>query len=234
MGKTWYTVGPLSLPPGPGQDKRSSEEVEFLDRMYERCGEQSVVYVGILLIAFGSVPWQTLPDKLWVVIDELIDHGVPFILARPSKSSHVPEEQKIKIRESGIGLEIGWADQEAILSHPATGWFISHGGWNSIQESFVHKVPCIFWPFHTDQPYNAAMISLKYEAGFELLSSFTAEAVREEVRHLLVKMKGDEGRVVRRNAESLALAVHESWGGGQESSTNLECFLKKFVDPVDL
>ncbi|KAK1230573.1 hypothetical protein PQX77_006310 [Marasmius sp. AFHP31] len=251
MGKTWYTVGPLSLPPSPsdddpgrgrGQDK-NSEEVEFLDRMYERCGERCVVY-----IAFGGVPWQTLPDKLWVVIDELIDHGVPFILARPSKMSHVPEDQKTKIRESGIGLEIGWADQEAILAHPATGWFISHGGWNSIQESFVHRVPCIFWPFHTDQPYNAAMISLKYEAGFELLSvreeesgppmrmreqSFTTEAVIEEVRGLLVKMKGEEGRVVRRNAESLARAVHDSWGSGQESTTNLECFLEKFVDPID-
>lgn len=34
-----------------------------------------------------------------------------------------------------------WAPQDAILTHPATGWFLSHGGWNSLQESFAARVP---------------------------------------------------------------------------------------------
>ena len=97
------------------------------------------------------------------------------------------------------------------------------------------------------------MISLKHKAGFELISvreegsgppmralsgggeqRFTAEAVREEVRDLLGKMKGEEGRVVRRNAESLALAIDSCWDREQESATNLESFLNRFVDPVGL
>ncbi|KAL0579714.1 hypothetical protein V5O48_002278 [Marasmius crinis-equi] len=246
MGKAWYTVGPLFFPRGQqaGAEFEKIQEIEFLDKMKALFGVHSVIY-----ISFGTVPWQTLPDKIWMVIDELIRDRTPFILARPSKLSHLPDEQKAKIKDSGIGLELRWADQEAILSHPATGWFISHGGWNSIQESFVHKVPCIFWPFEADQPYNAAMITLNYRAGFELLSvrhegsrqpfrckespeeqSFTAEAVRQEVKDLLVKIKADEGRVVRANAEKLSLEMSRSWEEGQGSFNNLQELLRRFVD----
>ncbi|KAF9260362.1 UDP-Glycosyltransferase/glycogen phosphorylase [Marasmius fiardii PR-910] len=244
IGKTWYAVGPLSLPPSKEQTGVVTREAEFLDRMKDLFGEKSVIY-----IAFGSASWLPLPDKLWIVIDELIIHHVPFILAHSSKLSHVPEEQKAKISGSGIGLELDWVDQDTVLVHPATGWFISHGGWNSLQESFVHRVPCILWPFGTDQPYNAAMITLSHQAGFELLSvrregggipfrcngkqnekMFTDEAVREEIRGLLPQLKGHEGQGVRSGAERLGRAILDSWNEGQESSRNLEHFLKQYVD----
>ncbi|KAG7085803.1 hypothetical protein E1B28_003343 [Marasmius oreades] len=244
MGKNWYSVGPLSLPPNKYAAAVATRETEFLDKMKGRFGEKSVIY-----IAFGSSPWLPLPNKLWIVIDELITHCVPFLLAHPSRSSHVPDEHTAKINDSGLGLEVEWVDQEAVLSHPATGWFLTHGGWNSLQEAFVHKIPCIFFPFSADQPYNAAMITLKHRAGFELLSvrekgskppfrcngasdekMFTDEAVRKEVRGLLVQLKGPGGQMVRNNAESLGRTMLSCWNEGQESARNLERFLRQFAD----
>ncbi|KAJ4481809.1 hypothetical protein C8R41DRAFT_959867 [Lentinula lateritia] len=41
-----------------------------------------------------------------------------------------------------------------LQSHPVTGWFITHGGWNSIQEerSSIEFRCKIFWPCQADQP----------------------------------------------------------------------------------
>ncbi|KAH7870647.1 uncharacterized protein C8R40DRAFT_1056377, partial [Lentinula edodes] len=86
--------------------------------------------------------------------------------------------------------------------HPATGWFITHGGWNSIQEVFFHRVPLILWPCQADQPYNAILMSRNHQAAFELISvrtgdrgcayptnskmpSFTPESAKEKFRALL-------------------------------------------------
>ncbi|ESK83933.1 glycosyltransferase family 1 protein [Moniliophthora roreri MCA 2997] len=244
--KTWISLGPLSLPPRNVHSDAVSEETKFLDEMAVRFGKRSVIY-----IAFGSIPWQTVPEKLWPVIDEFIAHRVPFLLAH---SSAIPDEQQKTIQGSGLGLLVKWADQERVLAHPATGWFITHGGWNSIQEAFFHRVPLIFWPNHGDQPYNAMMITLKHEVGFELLNVrkansgipyrsrngqdvapvFTDAAVREEIRVLLIQLKGEKGDRARKNFELLSRRVNIAWDDGGESSQNLESFLRCFVDKLEV
>ncbi|KAK7045957.1 hypothetical protein VNI00_006952 [Paramarasmius palmivorus] len=240
IGKVWYSVGPLSIP--PRIDNFREKEAQFLDKMAEQFGDRSVIY-----IAFGSIPWQTVPDKLWPAIDVFIAHGVPFLLANASR---VAPEKRQMILESGIGLAVEWANQEQILAHHATGWFITHGGWNSIQEALIHRVPLIFWPNHSDQPYNAAMVTLKHEAGFELLSirressgipyrshtgvveipSFTFEGVKQEITSLLTKLRTVEGSRIRANFEVVGQRINAAWDNGNESRHEFGLFLKSFVD----
>ncbi|THU79706.1 hypothetical protein K435DRAFT_875155 [Dendrothele bispora CBS 962.96] len=124
--------------------------------------------------------------------------------------------------------------------HPATGWFISHGGWNSTQEAFVYRVPQILWPFAADQPYNSALCRkftkpLSSSSMFKDLAKseqpkFTVDAVRKEIDDLLVKLKGEEGVVVRNNFEKLATAFLSGWEKKGEARQNMERFLKKYVD----
>lgn len=49
----------------------------------------------------------------------------------------------------------GWAPQQEILKHPATGGFMSHCGWNSTLESMVAGVPMLTWPLGAEQRVNA-------------------------------------------------------------------------------
>ncbi|KAJ3797423.1 hypothetical protein GGU11DRAFT_825431 [Lentinula aff. detonsa] len=166
--------------------------------MQENFGGKSLIYV-------------------WAVLEELVDTKTPCFFAHPSPWITLPSELETKITESVCGMELTWSPQEIILSHPVTGWFITHRGWNSIQEALVHRIPLIFWPCQADQPYNATLMSGNHQAGFDLFSvrtrdngvrlpsrykdapappCFTTEEAKEEIRALFKRIKDEEGVVV--------------------------------------
>jgi hypothetical protein len=106
----------------------------------------------------------------------------------------------------------------------------------------------IIWPFAADQPVNAAILGTAHRAAFELYSvrsgkatrqprrlegekpiDFSIYGVREEVRDLLLKLKGPEGVEVRKNAEKLGAAMTASWAKGGEAHMQVEAFLNKYA-----
>jgi len=60
--------------------------------------------------------------------------------------------------------------------------------------------------------------------------TFTVEAVREEIRDVLNKLKSDEGLVVRKNFEKMSKEFLSGWDEGGEARDSVERFLRKFVD----
>jgi hypothetical protein len=116
--------------------------------------------------------------------------------------------------------------------------------------SDTHSWHCrIFYPIQGDQPGNAALMSVGHEAAFELLTvrswigekipyrcrngpapDFSVKGVKNEMRTLLERMKGEDGKKVRDNMERLGEAYRKTWKEGGESRANLEIFLKKFID----
>ncbi|THU84356.1 UDP-Glycosyltransferase/glycogen phosphorylase [Dendrothele bispora CBS 962.96] len=246
LGQAIYTVGPLSLPDPPSGEK-GKQVVEFLDKMHAKYGEKSVIYMS-----FGTVFWPANPEKIWAAIEEILASGTPLVWAHPSPFCQIPDDKLKMFQDSEIAFETQWAPQEAILSHPATGWFISHGGWNSTQEAMLYRVPQIFWPQYADQPQNAATVVINHKAGFELievrtgehgtgkpyrfkdadpkdLPTFTVEAVRREIRDVLKKSKSDEGLMVRKNYEQLSKKVYSGWDEGGEARKNFDLFLEQVV-----
>ncbi|KIK52865.1 glycosyltransferase family 1 protein [Collybiopsis luxurians FD-317 M1] len=245
-----YPIGPLTLPTPKGKEDKSNdvEVVEFLDKMRLRSGKRSLIY-----ISFGTFFVPSEIEKVWAVIEALITSETPFIFAHASPLLSVTEEKKAWINNSGVGLELSWSPQQVILEHEVTGWFLTHGGWNSIMEAFESKIPLIIWPINGDQPLNAANLTLIHKAAFELIEvrggedgtkpllrfkdteytpSFTIEGVKEEFIGVLEKIKGEEGQVVRKNFEKLSEEMGKSWHDGGESNSNFNDFLAKFVDCI--
>ncbi|KAF8750337.1 Glycosyltransferase family 1 protein [Rhizoctonia solani] len=181
-----FFIGPaVDLTP-PQQLDPDSPVTQFLDRSFTEKGAHSL----------GITP-----------------HGCPrrdpkagfrFVFALSSESAGVNQEWMDGHIEAGNAIFPRWANQTAVLEHPAIHYFLSHGGWNSSTEALVRGVPMIFWPFMGDQATNALQIANIHDCGFELLQVRTGpaksksyqngadveiigtdDAVREEMRRIL-------------------------------------------------
>ncbi|KAF9073099.1 hypothetical protein BDP27DRAFT_1289599 [Rhodocollybia butyracea] len=245
MNKVWYTIGPLSMEAKPPQTSASESDpvVEaFLNRIHKEFGSKSLLY-----ISFGTVFWPEMSDRIWAVIEGLIEKRQPFLFSHSSAFQQFPEERKKQIADCGIAMELPWVPQERILSHPVTGWFCTHGGWNSMQEAFLYRVPQIFWPFQADQPYNALRMT-HIKAGFELvevrtgvdgtripykckeLPAFTDASCKAEIEDLVDRLRGNEGFIVRENFEAMADEIGQAWNMKDGSSRkDLNHLLDKFL-----
>jgi hypothetical protein len=163
LGKDLWVVGPLEGTPSSalatvagGEAPQHTEEdkviLGFLDDMENKHGKNSVIFVRVAApscelsltreqIAHGTNFVPKNPAKLYAFIDELIKSDTPFLWSHPSPWTKVPAELMDRIDASPRGHHAMWVPQRAVLSHGATGWFVSHGGWNSTQEALSLRVP---------------------------------------------------------------------------------------------
>ncbi|OSD03899.1 glycosyltransferase family 1 protein [Trametes coccinea BRFM310] len=228
--KPVYVLGPLQASGAQAaQLERAhapqAQEVEaFLDKTLKESGERSLLY-----ISFGSIFWpMKAPEQLWAFLDAAMELGIPFLLSHASPFAVIPDSVREKVHEYGKALVAPWVPQQLVLNHPVTGWFVTHGGHNSVLEALSAGVPQIFWPFEADQPLNAVRLTEHFSAAYELLEvrtglglkplcrngkapAGTLDAVRAEARDVLVRAFGEEGKGKRANALQLRDAVRAEW-----------------------
>ncbi|KAJ7673961.1 hypothetical protein DFH06DRAFT_1319078 [Mycena polygramma] len=242
LHKPIFTVGPL-LPPGFGEqttlkstDPRDAESQSFLDSMESKHGKNSVLFISL-----GSVFWPKADGQLEDLIDALLEKQFPFILSYASPLAKVSDTLLEKITASGIGLATKWAPQQFILSHPATGWFLTHAGHGSVTESLGSGVPMICWPFEGDQAIAAVYLSQKLNVAFHLIEvrtgkglqplhsgqvpRATPEARRAEFREVLDQCRGEIGEEKRRNVKQMQKDLAGNWAPGGSSTLSVAKFL---------
>jgi hypothetical protein len=170
-GKDTWVVGPLEdVPPAATANKAGAEIPQhaaedakilgFLDDMAQKHGARSVIYVrppsprlataptDSAQVSFGTNFYPSNdPSKLHAFIDELLRSDTPFLWSHASPFAQVPDDVAARIDASAHGFHASWVPQRAVLKHSATGWFVSHGGWNSLQETISLRVPtCVRLP----------------------------------------------------------------------------------------
>ncbi|KAI0769592.1 UDP-Glycosyltransferase/glycogen phosphorylase [Trametes elegans] len=241
-----YVCGPLLPPSGAHavenekkQSKESTEIQEFLDTMLEGSGENSLLY-----ISFGSTFWPYMaPEKLWALVDVVMERNIPFILSHAPPMAIVPDEVRLKVKAYGKGILSPWSPQQTILEHRATGWFLAHGGHNGVTESICAGVPFILWPFHADQPTNVVNVAEVLQVGYELLEVRTGhglhpilrngrkpvgtiDALQAEAREVLAKAYGADGAEKRRRLQVLRNAVSSEWEKDGSATRDVAAFLE--------
>ncbi|KAL8280736.1 hypothetical protein RQP46_006740 [Phenoliferia psychrophenolica] len=142
----------------------------------------------------------TTPHLVHALVETLLDleEPFPFVFALGGKMASLPPELVEKVNSSGKGLVCGWVAQRELLQSGAVGWFLSHGGWNSVSESLSQGIPLIVWPVTAEQPLSAALLSSgPPPVAFELFQIRTGTALAPTLRAPTLKITGTEADAVR-------------------------------------
>lgn len=146
-------------------------------------------------------------------------------------SSSLPEGFEGRIRDRGLVLT-EWAPQKEILSHPSTGAFLTHCGWNSLMEGMSAGLPLIALPMQWDQGLNARLIVNELKVGVEVARQNNGEASRQDicraVRAVMALEDGEVGKEVRKRALQMGDVFRRTILNG-ESKGSEEQYIDKFV-----
>ncbi|KAJ6575672.1 glucosyltransferase [Mycena vulgaris] len=236
-----------------------AKSVDGYFRLYQKCGQEiftvgpqahelcwsdapSVPHTNALIsgsirlyISFGSLFFPiTTPQTVEALVSTLLhlEKPIPFVFALGGKMASLPKELIETVNASGKGLICDfWIEQRAILQHAALGWFLTHGGFNSISESLSQGIPLIVWPTNAEQPINAALLSSgpnpvafelhQIRTGAQLGPSLrngpkitgTVEDAAAEFEAVFAAARGSKGAVLAANAQKTARALREARAG---------------------
>ncbi|KAJ7136277.1 hypothetical protein C8R46DRAFT_969771 [Mycena filopes] len=235
-GQELFTVGMQAHPlcwSGPGGASTVSNNTlkAFLDGAVLQHGAKSVLY-----ISFGSFFFPTAtPQLIETLLNTLLalDHPFPCILGLGGQMASLPQPLIQRVNATGKGLICDfWVEQRAVLQHPALGWFLTHGGFNSITEALTQGIPLIIWPTGAEQPVNAALLSaaphpvaielLQVRTGPQLIGpslrggaeiTGTVEDAAADFKTTFADARGARGASLRANAVRLSGAMREARAG---------------------
>jgi hypothetical protein len=122
---------------------------EYVDELIEALIEKKAPFVSDSCFVYNIY-------NILCLFYQVFAHASPFV--------KIPEQLIEKVKSSGLGKLTAWSPQQLILNHPvlyyyffkylswlntynkilllqATGWFITHGGFNGVTESLGSGVP---------------------------------------------------------------------------------------------
>ncbi|CAN1173876.1 UDP-glycosyltransferase 76B1 [Linum perenne] len=174
---------------------------------------------SVLYVSFGSIAIITKAESLEIAWG-LANSQQPFLwVVRPKSVENsewiefLPDEFNEAV--AGRGYIVKWAPQEAVLTHPATGGFWTHCGWNSTLESICQGVPMICAPSFGDQLANARYVSDVWRIGIHLEGKMERGRIEKAVRELMAE---EEGGAIRERSEALKEKMEFCLKPGEGSS----------------
>ncbi|KAJ6390131.1 hypothetical protein OIU77_024363 [Salix suchowensis] len=194
--------------------------------------ESSVVYVS-----FGSILVLS-KRQVEEVARGLVDSGFPFLwILRDEQNKNGEEEDEegghlSACREAileGQGKIVPWCCQVEVLSHPSTGCFVTHCGWNSTLESLVSEVPVVAFPHWTDQGTNAKLVADVWKTGVRVVANEEGIVEGDEIKRCLdlVMSPGKTGEEIRKNAGKWKDLARDAVREGGSSDKNLRAFVRE-------
>ncbi|CAN6270990.1 unnamed protein product [Urochloa humidicola] len=180
---------------------------------------------SVVLASYGTVA-NFGTAQLEELGNGLCDSGRAFIWVLRSD-----EEDKLSAELGGRckerGLIVPFCPQLEVLTHKATGCFVTHCGWNSTIESVVTGVPMVAMPQWADQPTTAKYVESAWGIGLRMQKGLVK---REEVERCIREvMDGDMKQEYRRNAAKWRQKAKEAMQEGGSSDKNIAEFATKYL-----
>lgn len=139
---------------------------------------------------------------------------------------YLPEGFITRVQNLGFIVPL-WTKQVEILSHPSTGGFLTHCGWNSVLESVTSGVPMIAWPLYAEQRMNATMLAEELGVAVRPGVLPTKKVVgREEIEEMVKRlMQSEEGKAMRERVKKLKKSAENCLRHGGSSYNSMCEFL---------
>lgn len=196
-GKKVVPVGPLVQ--DPILDDEDCEIMAWLNKKEKG---------STIFVSFGSEYFLCKEDLIEIAYGlELCSANFIWVVRFPKGEDVLLEDVLPKGFFKRVGdrgkVVNGWAPQTKILTHPNTGGFVSHCGWNSVLESMKFGIPIIAMPMHLDQPVNARLIE-DVGVGIEVLRDSNGKLHRETMAKVIDEVVMESsGEQVRKKAKQL-------------------------------
>ncbi|GLJ48698.1 hypothetical protein SUGI_1027080 [Cryptomeria japonica] len=199
--------------------KNDTDCLQWLDK---QCAH-SVIY-----ISFGSLAGlsekqleelalgveATRRSFLWVVRSDLMK-GSKAIL---------PAGFLERVRDRGC--LVSWVPQLEVLSHPSIACFVTHCGWNSVQESITMGVPLLCWPHFSDQFLNRTYVVDVWKLGLSFNANSQGIIEQGEfVKSVEILLESEQGLEIREEAKKLKIIARDAVKDGGSSSNNFNLFV---------
>lgn len=198
-------VGPLVEYIGPiiprNYPKLDSQTERFLNSrskvVYVAFGQHAMATASdgrlVLTALIEALESKQIDGVLWATRDT---SGLfPSYITSSSNTTYDISELADPEKSSDIKF-VEWAPQMAILQHPSTRFFITHGGLGSIYETMYAGKPALVYPFFLDQPSNADNVE-KSGIGLRLERGSSQEVANK----IVARMAVDENRTIQSNTD---------------------------------
>ncbi|KAG2591435.1 UDP-glycosyltransferase 88B1-like [Panicum virgatum] len=230
-----YSIGPLVAKGGSWADEEGAGRPECLAWL-DAQPERSVVF--LCWGSKGSLPEEQIKEIavgleksgqrfLWVVRTPAgSDDPKRYLEQRPEPDLDALLPEGFLERTKGRGFVLkSWAPQADILTHPATGAFVTHCGWNSTLEAIAAGVPMLCWPLGAEQKMNKVLMTADMGVGVEL-EGYNAGVIKAEEIEAKVKLVLEsEGRGLRERAGERKKEAEEALKDGGSSRAAFLRFL---------
>ncbi|KAG6556600.1 hypothetical protein Mapa_001541 [Marchantia paleacea] len=224
-----WTVGPtfpfISVADEAGEEERHPS-LKFLDSQ----PKSSVLYV-----AFGGDGSHSR-EQILEIAHGLENSKQPFlcVLHQPLKTpdyqtddifSVIPPECIERTKDRGLFVQ-RWAPQMKVLSHPSTGGFLSHLGFNSMLEGVCLGVPLLGWPLGAEQMFNSRWVVDEAKIGLEVCRGPYGFVERGELESSVKALfYGDEARAIRKKVSDLKQLAKECVGENGSTTKNIQALV---------
>ncbi|XP_057537046.1 UDP-glycosyltransferase 86A2-like [Amaranthus tricolor] len=178
---------------------------------------------SVLYVSFGSYA-HISKEELEEIANGIKLSGVNFLwVVRPDMvSSDDSDPLPIGFRDevNGRGMIVTWTNQKAVLSHRATGGFLTHCGWNSTLESIWYEVPFLCFPLLTDQFTNRKLIVDDWKIGCNLCEEKPLKRmeVLQKIKDLMIG--GKLGFELKDNIKRIKQLLENATKGSSEKNVH--------------
>ncbi|KAL5578445.1 hypothetical protein UlMin_020144 [Ulmus minor] len=188
---------PLQLPPS---DSDQTGCLSWLDGQKTR----SVVYISC-----GTVDIALPESEIIALVEALEENKISFLWSIKESFKKLLPDGFVE-RTSSYGKVVSWAPQSLVLAHESIGAYMTHCGYNSMNEGIVNCVPMICRPIWADNHINARMIESVWGIGTKVEEDgfLTKSGLVRSFQLIL----GEQGKKMKEKADSLKQLVLEASG----------------------